>query len=47
VDVKIQQGRRGSFEVSVDGELLHSKLATGEWPDPEKIREAVAARLAG
>jgi selenoprotein W-related protein len=23
----------GAFEVSANGKLLHSKLATGEWPD--------------
>jgi selenoprotein W-related protein len=27
----------GAFEVTVNGKLLHSKLATGEWPDFEGI----------
>jgi selenoprotein W-related protein len=27
----------GAFEVTVNGKQLHSKLATGEWPDFEAI----------
>jgi len=27
----------GAFEVTVNGKQLHSKLATGEWPEFEAI----------
>lgn len=34
----------GCFEVSVDGELIYSKLATGEFPDESEILRAVETR---
>jgi selT/selW/selH-like putative selenoprotein len=45
VSVNLKAGRRGSFEVTFDGEVLHSKLDTGEWPDTEKVLQAIAKRL--
>jgi selenoprotein W-related protein len=36
----------GRFEVSVDGELVYSKAATGKHADPAEVVEAVRARLA-
>jgi hypothetical protein len=45
VGVKLQGGRRSSFEVTFDGEVLHSKLASEEWPDTGKVLEAIAKRL--
>nr|CAH0110618.1 unnamed protein product [Daphnia galeata] len=30
-------GRRTSFEVTVDGELIHSKLSTNSFPDFEEV----------
>jgi selT/selW/selH-like putative selenoprotein len=45
VDVRLNGGRRSSFEVTFDGEVLHSKLATGEWPDEERLLEAIGKRL--
>lgn len=36
----------GCFEVSVDGEEIYSKLATGEFPDEGMILETVQARVA-
>jgi selenoprotein W-related protein len=27
----------GAFEVTANGNLLHSKLATGEWPDFDDV----------
>jgi hypothetical protein len=41
----LKAGRRSAFEVSVDGQVLHSKLDSGEWPDTGKILEAIAKRL--
>jgi selenoprotein W-related protein len=34
----------GCFEVSVNGELIHSKLATGEFPDEQAMIDAVGKR---
>jgi len=36
----------GVFEVRVNGREIHSKRATGEFPDQEAIVEAVGAQLA-
>jgi selenoprotein W-related protein len=35
----------GCFELSVNGDLLYSKLKTGQFPDEEWAVEAVGARL--
>jgi selenoprotein W-related protein len=35
----------GRFEVSVNGELLHSKLASGEHADPDKLLALLSERL--
>lgn len=34
----------GCFELSVDGELIYSKLQIGTFPDEDAMLEAVAAR---
>jgi selT/selW/selH-like putative selenoprotein len=47
VEVKLQAGRRSSFEVTLDGEVLHSKLRTQEWPDTEAVLAAIARRIPG
>ena len=36
----------GCFEVTVNGELVYSKLKTGQFPDERAVEEQVAA-LAG
>ncbi len=33
----------GCFELSVNGKLLYSKLQTGQFPDEQKMLEAVSA----
>jgi len=43
--VELQGGRRGAFEIDVDGEVIHSKLASGEWPDTERTLEEIGRRL--
>ena len=43
--VSLKAGRRSSFEVTFDGEVIHSKLESQEWPDAEKILETLAKRL--
>lgn len=35
----------GCFEVTVDGDLIYSKLKTGEFPDEQALIKQVAARL--
>ena len=35
----------GCFEIAVDGELIYSKLKTGQFPDEAAIIEALNARL--
>jgi selenoprotein W-related protein len=35
----------GCFELKVNGELLYSKLQTGEFPNEQAILEAVGKRL--
>jgi selenoprotein W-related protein len=36
--------RGGCFEVTVNGELIYSKLATGKFPDEMAMLEAVGER---
>jgi selenoprotein W-related protein len=33
----------GAFEVSANGKLLHSKLATHEWPDFDEVVRQIKA----
>lgn len=35
----------GRFEVTVNGELIYSKLATGRHADPDEIKRLVRDRL--
>lgn len=35
----------GCFELTVDGELIYSKLKTGQFPDERVMLEAVGKRL--
>lgn len=37
----------GVFEVSLGGESVYSKKATGEFPDPEALVRTIEKRLAG
>ena len=36
----------GAFELTADGELLYSKLKTGEFPDEKWVLDKIGARLA-
>ncbi len=42
---KIVTAKEGKFEVTIDGELVFSKLETGRFPSNEEIKEAIKARL--
>ena len=35
----------GAFEVSLDGELIYSKLETGRFPEPAEIPDAIDKTL--
>jgi len=35
----------GRHEITVDGELIYSKLKTGRHPEIEEIKKAIRARL--
>jgi selenoprotein W-related protein len=35
----------GAFEISLNGELIYSKLKTGEFPEEEWVVDTVGARL--
>lgn len=38
-------GGGGCFEVSIDGELIYSKLKSGKFPDEKWVVEAVGRRF--
>ena len=41
--LKLVPSDGGVFEVSADGKVIHSKRATGEFPDPDDVLRAVQA----
>jgi selT/selW/selH-like putative selenoprotein len=41
--LKLVPSDGGVFEVVADGQILHSKRATGEFPDPDAVLRAVQA----
>ena len=44
-DLKLIPGGGGCFELSLNGELVYSKLKTGKFPDEREMLETVGARL--
>jgi selenoprotein W-related protein len=44
-DLKLIPSGGGCFELTVDGELIYSKLKTGKFPDEEAMVAAVGRRL--
>ena len=44
-DLKLIPGGGGCFELTIDGELIYSKLKTGQFPDERAMLEAVGKRL--
>jgi selenoprotein W-related protein len=44
-DVKLIPAGGGCFELSINGELIYSKLKTGQFPDEREMIEAVGKRL--
>ena len=43
--LELVPGKGGCFEVSVNGELIYSKLATGQFPDESVILRQVTERV--
>ena len=44
-DMKLIPAGGGCFELTVNGELIYSKLKTGQFPDEQAMLEAVGKRL--
>jgi selenoprotein W-related protein len=44
-DLKLIPAKGGCFELTVNGELLYSKLQTGKFPDERALIETVGSRL--
>jgi selenoprotein W-related protein len=44
-DMKLVPAGGGCFELTVDGELVYSKLKTGKFPDEQEMVTAVGSRL--
>ena len=42
--IKLVPGSKGQFEVTVDEELVFSKLDLGRFPDIKELRDALRAR---
>jgi selenoprotein W-related protein len=43
--LELQPSDGGCFELSVDGEMVYSKLQTGKFPDEESIVAEIAKRV--
>jgi len=43
--LKLVPSGGGCFEISLDGDLIYSKLKTGKFPDEQWVLDAVKARL--
>jgi selenoprotein W-related protein len=44
-DLKLVPGGGGCFELSLNGDLIYSKLKTGKFPDEQWVLDTVGARL--
>ena len=44
--LELEPGGGGCFEVFVNGDLLYSKLQTGEFPDENQILDEVVSQAA-
>lgn len=44
-DLKLIPSGGGCFEVTVNGDLIYSKLKTGKFPDEQWVLDAVGTRL--
>lgn len=44
-ELKLIPSDGGRFELSIDGDLVYSKLATGQFPDEEEIIDQIGKRV--
>jgi selenoprotein W-related protein len=44
-DLKLIPASGGAFEISLNGDLVYSKLKTGKFPDEKWVLDTVGARL--
>ena len=44
-ELRLLPGKGGCFELSLDGELVYSKLKTGQFPDEKQMLDLVGKRL--
>ena len=44
-ELKLIPGKGGCFELKADGELVYSKLKTGEFPDEQTILQELENRV--
>jgi selenoprotein W-related protein len=45
INPKLIPSGGGAFEIRVNGELIHSKLKTGDWPDFGAIAQQVKKKI--
>jgi selenoprotein W-related protein len=43
--IKLIPADGGRFEISLDGELIYSKLKTGDFPENKEILEQIRAKM--
>ena len=43
--LRLVDGEFSSFEVTLNGELIHSKLKTGKFPEFDELKEVIGARI--
>ena len=43
--LELEPSKGGCFELSVDGELIYSKLQTGQFPDEDAMVAEIGKRL--
>jgi selenoprotein W-related protein len=46
-EMKLIPSKGGCFELSINGDLVYSKLKTGAFPDEKWVLETVGGRLKG
>lgn len=44
-DLKLVPSSGGCFELTIDGDLVYSKLKTGKFPDEQWVLDAIGARM--
>jgi selenoprotein W-related protein len=44
-ELKLIPSGGGCFEITVDGDLIYSKLKTGKFPDEKWVLDTVSSRL--